>query len=273
MQEKVAVILPVYSKDKEEYIYESLNSMLNQTYGNFKIYVGVDGPVGVDLKKCLEAFDKQDKISVVWFTENRGLACVLNDLLDICFKEGYEYIARMDADDISLPFRIEKQMSYLANNEDVDVVGGAVTIINEDGLEQGKVLSYPLTHDECYKRFAKRNPLPHPAVLFKKRYFDKAGCKYRPDYKKNQDTLLWYDGLLKGVRMGNVQEVILKFRTTDDMIKKRRSGKDAAQKQLRARLMINKGLHYGFLSDIYAYAIYLLMVSPSWLRSFIYKIQ
>lgn len=64
------------------------------------------------------------KVSVIWFHENRGLACTLNDMLDKCFKEGYEYVARMDADDISLTNRLEKQMDFLHSHPDIDVVGG-----------------------------------------------------------------------------------------------------------------------------------------------------
>ena len=146
-------------------------------------------------------------------------------------------------------------------------------IIDSEGKDHGKVLSYPESHEGCVKRFAKRNPLAHPAVLFRKRFFEKAGCLYRPEYRKNQDTLLWYDGLIKGVKMGNVQDVVLKFRSTDDMLKNRRSGREAAKKQLEARLMINKGLHYGLYSDLYAYAIYLLMISPTFIRKIIYSIQ
>ncbi|MCO7113231.1 glycosyltransferase [Bacteroides uniformis] len=59
--------------------------------------------MGEELVSCLKDYETKDNVSVQWFPKNRGLAIVLNDLLDICFKEGYKYIARMDADDISMP--------------------------------------------------------------------------------------------------------------------------------------------------------------------------
>ena len=112
--EKIAVILPVYKNDKVPHVRLSLNSILNQTYkGDFTLIIGVDGPVGEELVSCLKDYETKDNVSVQWFPKNRGLAIVLNDLLDICFKEGYKYIARMDADDISMPERLEKQMAYL----------------------------------------------------------------------------------------------------------------------------------------------------------------
>ena len=271
--EKVAVILPVYIKDNPLWLNDAICSIFHQTYKDIKLYVGLDGPSTREQNVVLNDFSRQFNIEVVHFDENRGMAAVLNDLLQMAFAEGYEYIARMDADDISLPERILKQMNFLAKHPETDVVGGAVLIIDAEGKDQGKILSYPESHEDCVKRFAKRNPLAHPAVLFRKRFFDKAGCLYRPEYRKNQDTLLWYDGLMKDVNMGNVPDVVLKFRSTDDMLKHRRSGKDAAKKQLKARLMINKGLHYGFLSDVYAYAIYLLMISPTFVRKLVYSIQ
>ncbi len=271
--EKVAVILPVYIKDSPLWLKEAISSIVNQTYNDIKLFVGIDGPSTEEQNIVLDDFSRQFNVDVVQFEKNRGMAAVLNDLLEIAFTDGYEFIARMDADDISLPERISKQMAFLKNHPETDVISGSVLIIDSEGKDHGKVLSYPESHEGCVKRFAKRNPLAHPAVLFRKRFFEKAGCLYRPEYRKNQDTLLWYDGLMKGVKMGNVQDVVLKFRSTDDMLKNRRSGREAAKKQLEARLMINKGLHYGLYSDLYAYAIYLLMISPTFIRKIIYSIQ
>lgn len=194
--EKIAVILPVYKNDKAPHVRLSLNSILNQTYkGDFKLIIGVDGPVGEELVSCLKDYETKDNVSVQWFSKNRGLAIVLNDLLDICFKEGYKYIARMDADDISMPERLKKQMAYLLAHPEIDVVGGAIEEIDENSESRGKMIVYPEGSKECYEFFARRNPHAHPAVLFRKSFFDKAGCKYRPEYRQNQDTMLWVDGM------------------------------------------------------------------------------
>lgn len=268
---KISVILPVYKKDNPLWLHKAIDSVLAQTYRSFHIYIGVDGPVEQNLETVLSSYENLDEVGIVRFRENRGLACVLNDLLEMSFSEGFEYIARMDADDICTADRFEKQIAFFELHPEVDVIGGAVLEIDENDNSRNKILVYPETHDECFRRFAKRNPLAHPAVMFKKSLFDKSGCLYRPEYRKNQDTLLWYDGLKGGAIMGNVQDVILNFRHTEEMIKSRRSGKDAAKKQLDARLMINKGLGYGWTSDVYAYAIYVMMVSPVFIRKMIYK--
>lgn len=270
---KIAVILPVYKKDKVNYLKESVESILHQTYQDVYLYIGVDGPVGKDLMSELKQIETNGNVSVVYFEKNRGLACVLNDLLDICFCEGYEYIARMDADDISMPDRFEKQMAYLDEHPEVDVIGGAIDEIDENGNRRGKVIVYPESPKECQTFFSKRNPHAHPAVLFRKSYFDKLnGKKYRPEYRQNQDTLLWYDGMMVGTIHANIPETVLKFRITNSMFKNRRNGWSFAKKQFVDRLMINKGLGYGLMADLCGLAMFCLLISPVWMKKIAYKI-
>lgn len=272
MSSKIAVILPVYKNDNFSYIKLSFDSILNQKYSNVHLYVGVDGPVSDDLKKCLKDYEKMDNVSFSWFNENRGLAIVLNDLLDICFKDGYEYIARMDADDISLPERISKQITYLKLHPEIDIVGGAIEEIDENSKSHGKIIFYPETPMGCYEFFSRRNPHAHPAVMFRKRYFDKAGCKYRPDYRQNQDTMLWFDGMSKGTKHANLPDVVLKFRFTNSLFKKRRNGWAFAKKQLQDRKMINKTLGYGLGATFFGYMMFIMLVSPSWVKKIAYKV-
>lgn len=273
MIKNIAVILPVYKKDKVDYLNKAIESIAFQTYKDFHIYVGVDGPVGDEIRQYLNLIDKQNKVSIIWFQENRGLACVLNDLLDICFKEGYEYIARMDADDISEPGRFEKQVRYLDEYPEIDVVGGAIKEIDENGDNRNKTIIYPKTPDECRAFFAKRNPHAHPAVLFRKSFFDKLnGKKYRLEYRQNQDTMLWYDGMMAGTQHANIPDVVLNFRMTNAMFKKRRNGWAFAKKQFKDRLMINRGLGYGFGADVYGFAMFCMLVSPVWIKKIAYKV-
>ena len=267
----IAVILPVYRNDKVAYIHLAVDSILNQTYSDIMLFIGVDGPVGDDIIVCMNEYSQKQQVQVIWFKENRGLACVLNDLLNICFKEGFEYIARMDADDISLPERIEKQMSFLEKNPEIDVVGGANQRIDENDRLLDRFVYSPLTPEDCYKTFAKRTPLCHPTVLFRKRYFDKTGRLYRPEYRNSQDVMLWYDGLMKGVKMANIQEVVLYFRVTDDLIAKRRNGWKRAKRQFEDRIKINRDLKYGFSANVYAFIVFLYMLLPRRLRSNVFK--
>ena len=270
---KIAVILPVYKNDKVKDFSLSIESILYQTYNDIHLYIGVDGPVGDKLHSCLKTLERQPKVSVEWFPDNRGLACVLNDLLDICFKDGYEYIARMDADDISEPTRFEKQIAYMEEHPGIDVVGGAIKEIDEEGNSRGKTIIYPATPEECREFFSKRNPHAHPAVLFRKSFFEKLnGKKYRPENRQNQDPMLWYDGMMAGTQHANIPDVVLQFRMTDTMFKKRRNGWAFAKKQFTDRLMINRGLGYGFGADVYGFAMFCMLVSPAWLKKIAYRV-
>lgn len=269
----VAVILPVYRKDNPLYVRLAIDSIKNQKYRNLKLYIGVDGPIEVDLKNVVDEITASDRrIETIYFEDNRGLAIVLNDLMKLTFENRYEYIARMDADDISLPDRFEKQIKFLESNPQIDVVGGAISEIDENGNSRNKVIVYPESPKECRSFFAKRNPHAHPAVMFRKSFFEKVGHAYRPEYRQNQDTMLWLDGFANGTNNANIPDVVLKFRMTDSLFKKRRNGWKFAKKQFKDRLHINKVLGYGLSADVFGFAMFILQLSPSWIRKAAYKI-
>lgn len=272
MSKTIAVILPVYKNDKKSYIGMSFDSILNQTYKDIHLYVGVDGFVSDDLVICLKEYEEKENVSIQWFSENRGLAIVLNELLDICFKEGYEYIARMDADDISIETRLKKQLDFLISHPKVDVVGGCIEEINEQSERNGKFVTYPLTHQECFKFFRYRDPLAHPAVMFRKSFFDKAKS-YRNEYRKNQDTMLWFDGFVNGCIFANLDETVLLFRVTDDFYKNRRNGFKRAKKMLKDRFMINKALHYDWSAYLFSFLMFIMTLTPPFLKKFLYRIR
>lgn len=271
MNKTVTVMLPVYKKDNPAFFEESLASVLGQTYQDIKVLVGVDGPVEGKLAETLKDVENNERVEVIYFKENRGLACVLNDLVARSRELGVEYLARMDADDICLNTRFEKQIGFLMEHPEVDVVGGAIEEIDEDGLLKGKKVVYPLTHEECRKFFRYRDPLAHPATFFRKRYFDKAKG-YRPEYRKNQDTMLWFDGFMNGCIFANLPETVLHFRVAKDFYG-RRNGWKRAKQMIRSRMEINKALKYDISANLFAIAMALMTVSPTWLKKFLYKIR
>ena len=266
----IAVLLPVYKKDNPTYFMKSLNSVLNQTYTDIKVLVGVDGPVKGKLGETLSVL-KDERIKVVYFKENRGLACVLNDLITEARVLGCQWLARMDADDICVPSRFRTQYDYLLQHPEVDVVGGAIEEIDGNDNKNGKIVQYPLTHEECRKFFRYRDPLAHPATFFRMRYFDKAKG-YRPEYRKNQDTMLWYDGFLNGCVFANLPETVLYFRVASDFYS-RRNGWKRAKQMLMDRIKINKTLKYDFTANLFAIAMFCMTISPTFIKKFLYKIR
>lgn len=267
----IAIILPIYKGDKAEYISLSINSLLEQTYRNITIFIGVDGPISQELKDTLEKI-KDNRIRLTYFEKNRGLATVLNDLISIANKEGVDYLARMDADDVSLPDRIFKQVSFLESNKEIDVVGGSIDEIDEKGKRRNKTIIYPQTPIECKKFFSKRNPHAHPTVMFRWSFFDKIGHGYRPEYRQNQDTMLWYDGMMAGTKHANIPDIVLNFRMTESLFKKRRNGWSFAMKQFKDRLRINKDLKYGIGADLFGFAMFCILIAPTSIRKIAYRL-
>lgn len=267
----ISVLLPVYKKDNPAFFEESLASVLNQTYQDIKVLIGVDGPVEGKLAETLKVAEKNDKVEVVYFKENRGLACVLNDLVALSREIGVSYLARMDADDKCVRDRFERQLKYLQEHPEVDVVGGKIEEIDQNGEKNGKSVMYPLTHDDCRKFFRFRDPLAHPATFFRMRYFDKAKG-YRPEYRKNQDTMLWFDGFMNNCVFANLPDTVLYFRVAPDFYS-RRNGWRRAKQMLTDRIKMNKALGYGLIANIFALAMFCMTISPTFIKKFLYKIR
>lgn len=267
----IAVIMSLYKNDRLEYVKLAVESILGQTFNEFDFYIQYDGPIHEDIDHYLDSLN-DERVIIRKRSENKGLAYSLNELLSIVMPLGYEFIARMDADDISMHERFEKQIVYLKSHTDVDMVGCAINEIDENGNNRGKVTRYPCEPDESRAFFAKRNPVAHPTVMFRRSFFDKAGWQYPTDFVRNEDTRLWHEGYKHGCVIANLPDILLNFRMTDSMFKQRRNGRKFAQSQLKLRKLIAKDLGYGYMSYVYAYAMYLLMISPSWLLKFAYRV-
>lgn len=268
---RIAVIMSLYKSDVLAYVKLATESILNQSYSDFDFYIQYDGFVQKDVDDYLSGI-KDERIHINRREENKGLAYSLNELLKIVMPLGYEYIARMDADDISVIDRFEKQIKFLEENKNVDMLGGAINEIDENGINRRKITKYPCTPEECRSFFAKRNPVAHPTVMFRISFFEKAGWEYPTDYVRNEDTRFWHEGYKHGCVIANIPDVILNFRMTDSMFTQRRNGRVFAKSQLKLRKLIAKDLNFGIKAYIYAYFTYLLMISPSWMLKLAYRV-
>ena len=271
MNKQLVVIMSLYVNDKIEFVKLAIESILNQTFRDYDYYIQYDGPVDSKVDEYLTGL-ADERLKIRRQAKNKGLAQSLNDLINIVKLVGYEFIARMDADDISELNRFEKQTDFLQANSNIDMVGGAINEIDENGKNRGKVTRYPCNPEDCRSFFAKRNPVAHPTVMFRKSFFEKAGWHYPTDYERNEDTRLWHEGYKHGCVIANLPDVVLNYRITDAMFKQRRNGKKFAKSQLELRKLIADDLGYGAKARVYAYAIYLLMISPSWVLKMAYRV-
>lgn len=217
----LAVIMSIYKNDRLEFVKESVQSMLDQTFSEFHYFLIFDGPVQPEVETYVRALS-DERIKLFSLGKNGGLAAALNFLLEIVLKNSeYKFIGRMDADDISLPLRFEKQRDFLLNNQDITVLGCWYEEIDESG----KHLSYrkiPTEHEALRKRYFIRTPFAHPSVMYRRELIEKAGY-YPTNTVLMEDNVLWGSALVAGMKFANIPEYLIKFRIDKDFYF-RRSG-------------------------------------------------
>ena len=264
---RIAVIMSLYKSDVLDYVKLATESILNQSYSDFDFYIQYDGYVQKDVDDYLSGI-KDERIHINRREENKGLAYSLNELLGIVMPQNYEYIARMDADDISLPERFEKQITYMDAHPGTECLGTWAIEINSDGSEYYRK-QMPETHEGCWKQFMIRDCMIHPTVMFRRSYIEKAGV-YSLDTYFGEDTMMWCQGFYNGCKFANLPEYLFKFRLNDDFFNRRRGWKHA-KAILKLRWRVNKMLHYPCKAYLYAFAYAGAKMMPTKVLNLIYK--
>lgn len=208
----ISVIMSTYKED-ERLLRESIESILNQTYRDFEYIIILDYPDNDVHKSVIEEYAlKDDRIHFYINEKNMGLTDSLNRGLSLCHGE---YIARMDADDISLPDRLERQMKYLEKNR-YDLIGGITEMINENGSLLYSIKSVPTDPKKINKALRYSQCIAHPTWLGRKEVFEKnAGYRHMPLCEDYDFTLR---AVLNGFVISNLNEAVLKYRMTSNSI-------------------------------------------------------
>lgn len=264
---RLAIIMSLYKNDKLEYVKLATESILGQTYKDFDFYIQYDGPICQEVDEYFSNL-ADERIKIQKRAENKGLAHSLNDLLSVVMPQGYEYIARMDADDICELNRFERQLQYFNEHPKVECLGTWAVEINSDGSEYYRK-QMPETHNECREMFRKRDCMIHPTVMFRKSYIEKAGF-YSLDTYFGEDTMIWAQGFKAGCVFANVPEYLLQFRLDDNFFERRRGWKHA-KGIFMLRHRVNKMLHYGIVADLWAFAYAVAKMMPKFILNIIYK--
>lgn len=187
--------MSAYNSDK--YIANAIASILAQSYPNFELIVINDGSTDQTLE-IIKRFS--DKRIHVLSHENRGLTHCLNE--GISKARGY-WIARQDADDISLYNRLELQMLYLTSNKEIQLLGSSAFVSNSRGI-MNEILYYPCSYDDIRKAFKTVNPFVHGSIVIKRQLIEDMGG-YNESYTYVQDYELW-SRLLDKCRASNLHE-------------------------------------------------------------------
>lgn len=235
MRDKKVTILYTVYKEKMEFIKNSFESLINQTYQNIEIIILLD----IYRRDAIEYFNSfiTDKIKL--FVNETNLGIVKNLNIGVKLATGY-YIARMDADDISDEFRIEKQLKFLEENS-LDLIGCDIQPF-DDGDKIYKKWSYPKTSEDCYNLLNISGCIAHPA------FFGKADVFKKLNGYRDIDTCEDLDFLLRcrsqRVKLGNINECLLRYRFNDSGI----SFSNKAKQMLISDFLLKQYMRKSFVS-------------------------
>lgn len=206
MEKKVSVILPTYNPEFD-YVKIAINSILNQSYKNFILFI-IDDSDQPDCLQQLEDLCKIDmRIKLVRTGKKKGIANALN--IGLAMSEG-EYVFRMDSDDISLHDRFKKQIEFLDANKNIDILGANAKKFGNINRQT----NVPLTDQAIKTSLLFACPMIHPTVVFRKKTLDRYSLQY-PDYQQAEDYNFWCDCFIQysnNLTFANINNVMLKYR-------------------------------------------------------------
>ncbi len=270
---KVAIIMSVYKLDTISNLKECIESLMNQDHHLFDVFIMVDGIVDVEVHTYLLSLSLLDNFNVFFNMTNLGLATRLNELIDIIINKknkcSYKFIARMDADDISMKNRISKQVEFFDSNEIISVIGSNVIEIDNDGNDLFNK-KMDLTHNVMLENIIKRCPFNHPTVMFRVEIFMSGEIRYKNELKNTQDYYLWIDLISAGYYFSNVDDFLLKFRVDNNFHSRR--GLEKAINDVKSRLYALKKLNnYSVSNFIHITLLFMLRISPSKIKKLAYR--
>ena len=218
---KYSVLMSVYKNDDPDFLKIALESIYEkQTRKPDEIVVVFDGPLNDRLYAVLENFaaDKQEIVRYFPQEINRGLGEALRIGAEQCTGD---YILRMDSDDISDPFRFEKQIAYVESHPQIDVLGTDIAEFQQSTEEDMRLRVCPENHADIVKMGKKRNPMNHVTVCMKRTALEKCG-----GYKSLlllEDYYLWLRMIAAGCTLANIHESLVYVRVGNGFDSKRGS--------------------------------------------------
>jgi glycosyltransferase involved in cell wall biosynthesis len=262
----VAVLIPFYYRERLDWLQQAIDSITTQrTDRPVRVYLGIDGPLHPDLNTFLVR-NRPVLHKIVHNEINQGLAVMLNRMIDAL--ESEPYIFRMDADDVSLPGRLQLQLDFMEAHPDIDISGGAIieSDFQPDGYRQ--TIRYPLTHSTIAERFHRRSPIAHPTCCFRADVFTN-GYRYPTEATYNEDLGLWLRLIGDGIRFGNLPEPLLEFRIQPDFYRKR--GYVKAVIEFRLYWESLRTLNQPFHSRFFPLMRFLFRITPTPIKKLGYR--
>ena len=255
----ISVVMAIYN-EPVEWMHQSIDSILNQTLGDFELIIVNDNPNRTENHELINEYVAKDPRVVVLNNDiNIGLTKSLNKALRI--SRG-KYIARMDADDIAMPTRFACQVNQLISNS-CDLTHSAYIVIDDKGQEKNECVKENITYSNLFLQ----NQIAHPSVMFKNCLLNLRVNFYDEEIKRSQDYELWTFLYLKGVKFAYDKTPLIRYRISDQQIStKSQTEQWRYSRKSRSRFVIsylhNLGVKLDF-SNINAVINKLLRLYPS----------
>jgi len=196
----ISVQLPVYNAAR--YVAEAIESILAQTFTDFELIIIDDGSTD-DTLPILQRYQAQDARIRLITREHKGIVSTINEGIDLA--QG-EWSARMDADDIALPYRFERQLQWLAQT-DADVCGGWAQFF---GMNNSHILKHPQSDAAIKTELLFMSPFANPTVMMKTALIKQ--LRYAAPFEYAEDYDLWQRATRAHWKMTNMPEVLLQYR-------------------------------------------------------------
>lgn len=264
-----SLLMSIYKGENPAFFDQAMRSLWDvQTLKPSEVVLVEDGDLDNGLYEVLDFWESRlgSKFIRVRLSKNQGLGVALNAGLEHC---NFEYVARMDTDDICAEDRFEKQMKFLFDNSGVDVLGGQIEEFEDEVGDLNRLRVLPTSHEDVVKFAKLRCPFNHPSVVYKRDVIRASGG-YRSVHLY-EDYDLWVRLIQKGVVVANLPDVILYMRSGKNMFS-RRGGADYVVSEFNAQLSFYR---IGFLSifqlvNNLAFRIPVRLL-PNFVRGFLYE--
>lgn len=232
-----SVLMSVYYKEHPEFLRQAMESIANQTVPTNDFVLVCDGPLNEQLDEVIAQMQDVfgQLLHVVRLEKNMGLGNALNIGIQYCKND---LVARMDSDDISRSDRCERQLNAFSSIPGLGLLSSSILEFSNDINEVTGKRAVPEANDAILACSRRRNPMNHPAIMFRKREVEAAGG-YSEEFHLFEDYYLWVRMLQKGVIAANLKESLLYMRTPADMFQ-RRGGVQYAKDMLKFRWWMHK---------------------------------
>lgn len=201
---EISVLLPVF-KPNREWLQYAIDSILMQSFDNFELILLYEPVEGDLFYESIKKYN-DERIVVEELPQGYGLPKSLNRGLDIARGT---YVARMDADDISVPERFQLQKQYMDRHPEIDILGGMAQVMGANRL----IFShFPTPELRNVKMMFGNAGIAHPTAFFRKEAFDQIGLKYNEDLQGSEDYYLWGEAVEKGLKIDSLNCIVLYYR-------------------------------------------------------------